>query len=34
LHALEPVLDNGGPLAHRDPRIAPEVVEEFIAELM
>src|SRR5580700_1071697 len=28
LHAMEPVLD-GGPLALRDPRIAPEVVREF-----
>jgi 2-oxoglutarate ferredoxin oxidoreductase subunit beta len=34
LHALEPVLDEGGPLAHRDPRIAAEVVREFVAELM
>lgn len=34
LHALEPVLDEGGPLAHRDPRIAAEVVGEFVAELM
>ena len=34
LHALEPVLDEGGPLAHRDPGIAPDVVREFIAELM
>src|ERR1700688_4376713 len=30
LHAMEPVLDEGGPLVHRDPRIAPEVVREFI----
>ena len=34
LHAMEPVLDEGGPLAHRDPRIAADVVREFIAELM
>jgi 2-oxoglutarate/2-oxoacid ferredoxin oxidoreductase subunit beta len=34
LHAMEPVLDEGGPLALRDPRIAPEVVREFIGELM
>jgi 2-oxoglutarate/2-oxoacid ferredoxin oxidoreductase subunit beta len=34
LHASEPVLDTGGPLAHRELGIAPEVVEEFIKELM
>jgi 2-oxoglutarate ferredoxin oxidoreductase subunit beta len=34
LHAMEPVLDEGGPLALRDLRIAPDVVREFVAELM
>jgi 2-oxoglutarate/2-oxoacid ferredoxin oxidoreductase subunit beta len=34
LHAMEPVLDEGGPLAHRDLRVAPEAVQEFVAELM
>ncbi|HLY19456.1 MAG TPA: 2-oxoacid:ferredoxin oxidoreductase subunit beta [Bryobacteraceae bacterium] len=34
LHELEPVLDQGGPLAHRDLRVAPEAVREFINELM
>jgi len=34
LHAMEPVLDEGGPLAHRDPRIAADAVREFVAELM
>jgi len=34
LHAMEPVLDEGGPLAHRDPRISSEAVREFVAELM
>ena len=34
LHAMEPVLDEGGPLAHRDLRIAEDVVREFVAELM
>ena len=29
LHAMEPVLDEGGPLAHRDVRIAPEVVRDL-----
>ena len=34
LDQAEPILDHGGPLAHRDLRIAPEVVRNFIAELM
>ena len=34
LHAMEPVLDEGGPLALRDLRIARDVVREFVAELM
>ena len=34
LHEAEPVLDAGGPLAHRDVGIPPEVVKDFIAELM
>ncbi len=34
LEDCEPVLAEGGPLAYRDPRIAPEAVREFIAELM
>ena len=34
LHALEPVLDEGGPLAHRDLRIDADAVREFVAELM
>jgi 2-oxoglutarate ferredoxin oxidoreductase subunit beta len=34
LHQAEEILDQGGPLAHRDLGIAPEVVKDFIAELM
>jgi 2-oxoglutarate/2-oxoacid ferredoxin oxidoreductase subunit beta len=34
LEACEPVLDEGGPLAHRDLSIAAETVRGFIAELM
>jgi 2-oxoglutarate ferredoxin oxidoreductase subunit beta len=34
LHAMEPVLDEGGPLALRDPRIAADAVREFVDELM
>ena len=34
LEQCEPVLDEGGPLAHRDLRIPAETVKEFIAELM
>jgi hypothetical protein len=30
----EPILAEGGPLAHRDLRIPPETVREFIDELM
>jgi 2-oxoglutarate/2-oxoacid ferredoxin oxidoreductase subunit beta len=34
LDQVEPVLNEGGPLAHRELRIAPQVVREFITELM
>jgi hypothetical protein len=34
LEECEPILDEGGPLAHRDLRIRSEVVKEFVAELM
>ena len=34
LHQAEPILDEGGPLAHRKVGIPPEVVKDFIAELM
>lgn len=34
LDEAEPILTEGGPLAHRDLRIPPETVREFIAELM
>ncbi len=34
LHEAEPVLETGGPLAHQDPRIPPEVAKQFIEELM
>ena len=34
LHEAEPVLDKDGPLAHRSLRTPPEVVKDFIAELM
>ncbi len=34
LHQAEPILDEGGPLAHRNLGIPQEVVKDFIAELM
>ena len=34
LDQVEPVLDHGGPLAHRELRIAPQIVRNFIRELM
>ena len=34
LHQLEPVLDQGGPLAHRDPRVPADVARQFVEELM
>ena len=34
LHEAEPILDEGGPLAHRNPGLPPEVAKDFIAELM
>ena len=34
LRAMGQVLDEGGPLALRDLRVAPEAVREFVAELM
>lgn len=34
LHESEPILDEGGPLAHRKLGIAPEVAAQFVAELM
>jgi 2-oxoglutarate ferredoxin oxidoreductase subunit beta len=34
LHQAEPILDEGGPLAHRKLGITPEVAKDFIAELM
>ena len=34
LHQAEPILDEGGPLALRSPRIPAEAVKGFIAELM
>jgi 2-oxoglutarate/2-oxoacid ferredoxin oxidoreductase subunit beta len=34
LHEAEPILDAGGPLAHRKLGIPPEVATDFIAELM
>jgi 2-oxoglutarate ferredoxin oxidoreductase subunit beta len=34
LHEAEPILDAGGPLAHRKLGIPPEVAKDFIAELM
>jgi len=34
LHEAEPILDQGGPLALRSPRIPAEAVKGFIAELM
>jgi len=34
LDQAEPVLDLGGPLAQRELRIAPQIVRNFITELM
>jgi len=34
LHQAEPILDEGGPLAHRKLGIPPEVARQFVAELM
>ncbi|HYR91930.1 MAG TPA: 2-oxoacid:ferredoxin oxidoreductase subunit beta [Terriglobia bacterium] len=34
LDQADPVLEHGGPLAHRQLRIAPEVVRSFVSELM
>ena len=34
LDQCEPVLDEGGPLAHRDLHISKETAKEFIAELI
>ena len=34
LHQLEPILYEGGPLAHRDPRVPADVAREFVEELM
>jgi 2-oxoglutarate/2-oxoacid ferredoxin oxidoreductase subunit beta len=34
LHQAEPILNEGGPLAHRKLGIPPEVAKDFIAELM
>jgi 2-oxoglutarate ferredoxin oxidoreductase subunit beta len=34
LHEAEPILDEGPPLAHRDPRIPEEVGRQFVEELM
>ena len=34
LDQAEPILDQGGPLAHRELRIAPQVVRNFITELV
>jgi len=34
LDQSEPVLDQGGPLAHRELRISADVVREFVAELL
>jgi len=34
LHATEPILDEGGQLAHRKLGVPPEVAKDFIAELM
>ena len=34
LHEAEPILDEGGPLAHRKLGVPPEVAKDFIAELM
>ena len=34
LDQAEPVLDEGGPLAHRKLGIPPEIAREFVTELM
>jgi 2-oxoglutarate ferredoxin oxidoreductase subunit beta len=34
LHQLEPILDEGGPLAHRDVRVPAEIARQFVEELM
>jgi len=34
LHEAEPVLDEGGPLAHRKSEISPELARQFVEELM
>jgi 2-oxoglutarate ferredoxin oxidoreductase subunit beta len=34
LHEAEPILDEGGPLAHRKPEISPELARQFVEELM
>ena len=34
LHGAEPILSDGGPLAHRSLGIAPEVARQFVEELM
>lgn len=34
LHEAEPILDEGTPLAHRDPRVSREIGRAFVEELM
>ncbi len=34
LHQLEPILDEGGPLAHREVRVPSEIARQFVEELM
>ncbi|MBI3694305.1 MAG: 2-oxoacid ferredoxin oxidoreductase, partial [Acidobacteria bacterium] len=34
LHGNEPVLADDLPLAHHDPRIAPDLARQFVEELM
>ena len=34
LHQLEPILDEGGPLAHRDVRVPADIARQFVEELM
>lgn len=34
LHQLEPILDEGGPLAHRDVRVLADIARQFVEELM
>ena len=34
LHAAEPVLAEGGPLAHRDVRVSAGIAEGFVKEFM